>query len=348
MNQNPIVISQTKEIESDRSPLKIILIGVVGVVLSTFSIYYVNQFLFSAKAGHFWLSVLFSVVFVAVTILQTLFIKGGGKLKLIALVESIAPLSLFYERLYPDVSIPLLFGAGLFFIFVVGGLTRGSKILENGLKIRFWEIASSVTSKAVTGLLIFISVLIYLNYFKWGNLNEEVGRKLLHNTMQSSAPAVKYWIPVFSAEETIGNVLRSFSEEELKRSQPDIVESTQTDFQTAFNQLPEEAKTKLIEEVTVRLRSSLESIVGPLKGDDQVVDVAYRFIKNYAVHMPEGVRSYIGFAVAVLAFFAIKGIAVLFYWFINAVAFMLFKFLLVLNFAYVSLETRSREFIMLS
>ena len=47
-------------------------------------------------------------------------------------------------------------------------------------------------------------------------------------------------------------------------------------------------------------------------------------------------------------FLTVKGIAALLLWPLEAIAFLIFKFALVTNFAHVALENRSREFIVLS
>ena len=56
----------------------------------------------------------------------------------------------------------------------------------------------------------------------------------------------------------------------------------------------------------------------------------------------------VGIGTAALVFFSLKGIVALFYWLIELLAFLVFKFLLTIRFAHVSAEMRSREFISLS
>jgi len=74
----------------------------------------------------------------------------------------------------------------------------------------------------------------------------------------------------------------------------------------------------------------------------------FRIIKDYVDGIPPATKSVFSVVLAVLFFFSARGIAFLLYWLPELIAFLMFKLFMVTGFAYVGLESRSREFIMLS
>ena len=96
------------------------------------------------------------------------------------------------------------------------------------------------------------------------------------------------------------------------------------------------------------MRKRTETLTGPLSESAPVNVVIYDQISRYVSRLSPNTLTILGFVAALLLFFALKGFAALFYWLVILFAFVVFKFLVVIGFAYVNLETRSREYIMLS
>ncbi|MDI6734141.1 MAG: hypothetical protein QMD50_01440 [Patescibacteria group bacterium] len=345
-SQNPTIISQSKEIEVDQSFYKIVILGVFAAGLNVAGVYFFNQFLITAESGNLILSLIAGILFLALIILQVFLIKSRFRLGLLMFVEAFAPVVLFYSRftVFNEIPFPLVIGAVIFFVFLCVASMRGHRTLANSLKIKFWVVAKSVTPKATSGLLLFFAVLIYLNYFKWGNFNETLGQRFVSESIRSSEAAIRIWIPNFSSNKPIGDTINDFIESQLKNMKAD----KSGDLKVNFDQLPEAAQKIMIEEAAKGIKGYLGKTLSSFNVKDSLSDVVYRFLKNYAERLSATSKSMVGIVISLLIFFALKGIAALFYWFIELIGYLIFKFVLVTNFAHINLETRSREFVILS
>ena len=76
--------------------------------------------------------------------------------------------------------------------------------------------------KIVTGFLIFLSVVLYLNYFEWGKFTEAMGRRLVSGTITASEPVARVIVPGISLNGTVRNLLRSLGAEKLSRTKLEI------------------------------------------------------------------------------------------------------------------------------
>ncbi|MDI6820656.1 MAG: hypothetical protein QMD65_00560 [Patescibacteria group bacterium] len=344
--QSPVIISQSKEIEADQSFYKVIILGIIIVLLGVAGVYCFNQFLITAESGNFILSLVASILFLTLVILQIFLVKSKSRLGFILFIEAFAPLAIFYSHFFPEFSLPLLIGAVLFFVFMCSAAMKGYRILANSLKINFWVIAKSITPKATSGLLLFFAVLVYLNYFVWGNFNEALGQRFISEFLRSGEPVIRIWIPNFSSEKSIGDTINIFAEKQIRSMNFD--KNSGIDPNTSFDQLSDDAKKSMIEDATHGFKSYLSKTLGLVNMKDSVSNVVYRFLENYMSQLSVANKSIIGIAISFFVFLTLKGIAFFFYWLIELIAFLIFKFLLAINFAHIGLETRSREFIVLS
>lgn len=342
------VISQSREQEIDRSLLKILFLGLLGVGFSVLSVFFFNRYLISAQPHFFWGAVLGSAAFFVMMILQVFSIKSAGKLNIILFFETIAPLAIFYDKIYPEPSRLLIGGALVAFIFAVLGANQGLKLLANSIKISFWPTSKAILPKAVTGFLVLLSVIFYLNYFKWGNFNDQLGQKLLDGLLLSGEPIIKLQWPGVSFNDKFGDFLFGISESQLKKMKLPVTERAAANFRGDFKTLPPEAKKQLIERTALELEKVIENYTGPIDSAKQTRILIYELIKKYVGSLSASSRFLLSLGAVAVVFFTMKGLAALFYWLIIFVAFVVFKFLIVIGFAYVSLESRSREFILLS
>lgn len=340
MSPNPTIISQSKEAEEDRSIWKIIVLAIVGAGLIFGATYFFNTFLLTANYRILLLSSILGGGFFIVTVLETLFIKSRFKIGVIMLLNSIVPLAVFYPELYPNPSVILLTGSLLLFVFLIFAVTNALKMLSNSLKIRFFSISKAVLSKAVTGLLIFLSVVLYLQYFGWGRFNDALGRDLVGQTLDSSRPIVGLWFSGVSFSGTVGDFLDGITESQLRKIGPNGARD--------FQKLSPPEKTEAIRQLSLKLKKELEKVVGPLRTDQPLKEAVYSIGKGYVNNLSPTVQSALGVLAALAFFLTVKGIAVLLYWLIGLMAFVVYKFLLIIGFAHISLESRSREFVMLS
>ncbi len=342
------IISQSKEAETDRRVWKIVLLGFLGTGASVASVSGFNHLLLGLNPFYLWPTIIAFAFFLILTMLQIFLIKGLEKLSLIAFVESAAPLALFWDKLYPQVSVILVLGAVFIFVFLFAAARRGRSFLENSVKIKFFEISRSFLPKAVMGFLLFAAVLLYLNYFEWGNFNSDMGRRLTTGVLMNSEPIVKIIVPGVSFDLTVRELLRTLAAEQLKNTRLQIEGVSASSPETDFRALPKRDQEKLITQATDQLQSIMISKFGNVGPNEKITDFAYALASKYFSDSLKNSAWILPLAVTLIFFFALKGIFALFYWLFILLAFLVFKLLVLFGFAYFNLETRSREFVLLS
>ncbi len=341
------IISESHEAEVDRNIWKISLLGFLGIMGSFAAFSGFLRLISGLDNVYFWPTVLAFTFFLIIAILQVFLIKGLGKLSLIAFLEVVAVLAVFPDKIYPVPSIPLLIGAFVAFIFIIEAMKHGRNFVLNGIKLHFFETTRVFLPKIVTGLLIFLSVVLYLNYFEWGKFTEVMGRRLVAGTITASEPVARVIVPGISLDGTVRNLLRSLAAEKLSRTKLKVpgvrAESPETDFRS----LPKQDQDKFINQATDQLLEVLKKQfvnLNPVQGTaDFAYDVAVKYLNSF-----DGSSWILPLAVSLIFFFTVKSIFFILYWFVVLLAFIIFKTLVVFGFAYFNLETRSREFTLLS
>ena len=350
MGPNLTVISQSKEEEIDAHPLKITILALIGAALGIFTTYYFNQFLQLADYIYLTISFIFGAFFVVFAVLNAVFIKSSARLETILAFQVLVALSIFYNHLYPSPSLALIGGGVIFFMFLGTAVARGKKTIDNSLKVNFFSVAKTVVPRAISGVLIFLSVIIYLNYFEWGKFNEIIGKKLVSEILTASNPIVNLFFTGVSFDQSTHIFLKGIVQSQINQQPPqsDIISRSGNNFLDDFKSLPSELKDKFINESVVNLQKSIVGFVGPFDVTKNAKEVAYDLIKGQIDKLSAQVKSILGLVVAFVAFLMLKSFAVLFYWLIEFLAFFVFKFLVAINFAHFGLQTRSREFVILS
>lgn len=343
MSPNPTVISQSEESEEDRSFWKVLILALLGAGAVFLSFFLFDKFLIEGDLVRLLGSALFAVVFLALFVLQVFFTKSRAKMVLLSFIQAFAPLIFFIDRLYPIPSPPLITVFVIFFVLLIGAALRGGREIGNSLTVKFFPVAKAIVARATAGLLIAFSVQLYLTYFVWGGFNEDFSKRLVSQTLASSEPVVRLVLTEVSFERPVDEFFGFLAESQLRRIKVSAGEEG-----IEFQRLPPIEQERLISEVAVALRIQAEKIVGPLDPAAPANEEVFRIIKSYVEGFTPKTKSVVDVALAVLFFFSARGVAFLFYWLPEVIAFVIFKLLLVVGFAYVSLESRSREFIMLS
>ncbi|OGG40057.1 hypothetical protein A2116_00200 [Candidatus Jorgensenbacteria bacterium GWA1_49_17] len=345
MSPNPTVIRQSEESEEDRSFWKVLILAVLGAGSVFLSFFLFDKFLAEGNLVRLLGSILFACVFLSFFVLQVFFTKSRIRIAVLSLIQVLAPLLFFFERIFPSPSIPLLVGIVVFFIFLLAAAGRGRQDIAGSLTIRFFQVAKGIMSRAVAGLLIAFSFQFYLTYFVWGGANESFSRQLVNQTLTASEPIVKIVIAEVSFDDTVDEFFLDIAEKQLRKIK---IGSGGEEAAIDFDRLLPAEQEKITGEISLALHTQAEKIFGPLNADGKMNAEIFRIIKDYVDGIPPATKSVFSVVLAVLFFFSARGIAFLLYWLPELIAFLMFKLFMVTGFAYVGLESRSREFIMLS
>lgn len=346
MTQAPTITSRSNEAEIDRNNLKIAILALVGVAASVFSAMVFLEVLSNLRVDYFlaWAGIV--VLFMMLVMLQTVFIKSQGKLQAIMFLQGIAPAVVVLEYIFPVVSAPVFAGLFAFSIFLMAGANRGWQILGNSLSIKFSFIAKNTLPKAITGILIFSSLLAYTHYFTAGKFTDELGRSITYEILASSEPVVRLWFPDLSFSQQSKEFFEGVARAQLQRIP--IGDAAENAMMTEFSKLPESQKEKIVVQAGQKVREAMERSFGQFPEREEARNAIFSILKKSVAGAQERFGNVFAIGIIVAAFFAIKGMFALFQWIIVGMSFFAYKFLVVTGFAYTNLENRSREFILLS
>ncbi len=342
------VISESREAEADRRPWKIVIWGALSIAAGFLFVASFERWILSAQSFYFWSMVVSAIVFWSFATLQVLFVKGLGKLALITFLECLAPLFAFWPHVYPAPSYVLLGGAGVAFILAFAALRRGRSFSQNSVEIRFFDVAKVFLPRFVAAWLVFLSVLFYLSYFTWGYFSPSLRTAFLSGAVTAAAPALKVWIPEFSLNVSVHDFIQNVAKSQLQAEQFNPLGTSDKQFTVSFSQLSPKQQDELLSSATQSLEQTFAERFGTFDPNENMLQFADNLVTFYFNNFLGRTSWLTPVIVAAAVFFLFKGIVALFYWLIALVAFIIYKILIVLGFAYTNIESRSREFVLLS
>lgn len=345
----PIVTQQTKEAEVDRSPLKIAALGVLGALAAFFSVYRFTEFLSSMTGWNALIAGGAITVFFIAILLQAFFVKSAWKLFFIALLEVVAASGVLWDQFYPVPSYTLLAAMAGFLALLFFGMYEGSRFLREALSIRFAFVSRGVFARAVSGFLIFLAAVSYVWFFDLGKFNPENGYRILEASIASAEPVLRVQFPGASLNQTAEAFFRKVAESELRKLPKPQVKGGSADENVDFNILNKQQQELLIQGTAETLRASFERSLGvPIPKKALLKDILFSYMKMKIENFSKQTSYYFGIIVALAVFFTLKGFFMLVGWVIRFFAFVAYKILVMFGFAYIGVETRNREFILLS
>ena len=349
MIPGPIVTAQANEAEIDRSVLKIVLLTLISVGFSVLSVKLFLNFLLNVQSGFFFLWLGAAVAFLVVVLLQTIFIKSKIKLVGIMFLQGIIPLALFIDQLYPVISVPLMVGTGFFALFLVLGSFKGWRFLGESLTIRFSFMAKIVLPKVVMGMIFLLLSVMYVQYFELNKFTDVLGESIVSETLIASEPVVKLWFPNISFNQSVRSFFESVAEAQLRNIRVETTRSDGARVSVEFKTLTDDIKKQIVSDAGEKVRVVFEEKSGSsFSPDASIKSAVFLATKKYIQTNSEKMGSLFPIIIMIVAFFSFKGIFSLIHWLISLIAFLIYKFLVAVGFAYVNLESRSREFILLS
>lgn len=352
MEQGLQIVSESKEVEEDRNWWKIILIGLFDIAASVLSFSYLNQFLSAAGSSNFWLLVTFFFLALAFNILTVFLIKSSWRIVLIGILEIGVPVLLYVKDFGAgDPNLPriLILGLAAGFYFLYLGLRRGHKMIENSLKTKFFWTSRRMIPMLSAGFLIPFMVIFGLYFFGWNAGNPAMGRSITDGLVEGMIPFSNIVTPgnTLSLNESMEELLKNFALQKLQSTKVSEVDKSQT-IDVSYKDLPPDYQKQVLGQVTSELEAGLKSKFSYFNPQESLSDFAYAVTSDYFGKISLVFGSYTPVLLIAVLFFLIKGTLVLFYWLIEFAAFVILKLLIIFDFAYSNLETRTREFLLLS
>ena len=347
MSEAPEIISQSKLEETDYSAWKIVVLALISIASSMVMVFEFSQFLVTLQYPFLWFGIAAMLTFVVVNVLNAFTIKHFLILIGIGLVECMLPFVLFMQDAKGETMIILLSALGIMALWTLGGMRRGINVLRNSIKIEFFAITRVMIPKIVTGVLVVICAIMYLQYFAWGRFSSNMAHTIVNESLNASLPVTQMWFPKISFDVPVTQFFKDLTLLQIDRLPPEGVPGIPFDIKASLAKLSAADREVVINKLSDELMKRTEEKVGAFKPKETVRDAIYRLLDSFVKSASATTQKIGAIVMAALIFFSLKGFVALFYWLINIIAFIMYKFMIAADFALVSYESRSREFVIL-
>ena len=301
----------------DRFSGKIVGLLAVGVIAAWLFGYEFRIWIGSPAAGEFLALAILTLLWLTVSVLTVFFVKRRPVVAGVIFLEVAA----VWSSLADKFSLLTLTGIGFLYACSFIGFMRGRFDLANGVKVRFFHVASRAIPVFTTGIVLFFTL-----YFV-GALNfsqAELHKATLDFLFRSSEPVTSRFFPGFSADKPIDDALRA------------IVAA----------KLPEGTDATTLGENVAQVKKAITKAMGfTLSGSERFIDAFYRLTVSELLVLPPAYKAMSLIAIGVLIFGIVKGIAFFVNWFVAGLAFLVYEALFAMNFMNVQIETVNKEVI---
>jgi len=311
---------------ANSSSIKVFAMGTAGVVLAGLLGYTLNRY--TSDLDNAWQTILYTILpatgFLSVFLLQALFVRNRNLLNVFIILQSLAIAAPFL----PIFSWWLIGAWAALLIFFWIAVRNGRNALENQVKIHFFQIERFVIPGALTALSLFIS-LAYINFFFE---NATLSKQSFQTLLRPAVPAMSVYVPGFSFQMTMGDLAEAIAIKQLG-GQAESIPANQLSFATS--------------QVISYLRTQADPYKITFRSSDRLIDVLYSSVNQRLNRIPAGIRTLVPIGFATLLFLIVKGFALLLRWVTAVPAYILYELAFATGFASLTLESRSREVIIL-
>lgn len=324
-----------QEPEKDQTNVKIASLIFFGLIFSSLFGFSLNLFLTQQDYFYFFTALLAFFVFLSVFLLQTLFIEEFWKAFVAVLIEWLGILLAFNFDKIKIMALPdwrFLIGSGLAFLVLLLSVKKSRDIMKDIVKIRFWKISRAVLPTAIAALFLFASAAYVYGTDKKGFIIPYSDFKYL---ISSSDFLTKKIYPEFNSSWTIAELTSYLAEKQMEKM-PQFEFLSKAVKKTAVNAAVKDFEKKISDFAGIAISAKL-----------QITEAAYEILKSKLSILPPSSQNLISFSVFLLVFLLLEGVAVFVRLLVVLLAFILYEVLLAADFAKISYEGISKEYISL-
>ena len=310
--------------------VKIIVLWILGVAAAFAFGWFLKDFFRTTDWNTLlWTGVL-GLVFSIIFLLQTFFTRQNSASAFILVLESLAMVIVFITE-----SLVILSFSVIIFTVLYWGNYSGRKVLENNMKINFWETSRAVLPKAVAafallfgGLMPFYSAVADQDRFP-------VSLFLFHEVVSSGDFIINKFLPGFTASSTFEEIAVKTSEQSLNQL-------------PGAENLSKSAKQQIIGKNASEFYDRVSSFLGiKINPKMNIPDSLYQIAREKFLNLSERGKQIVFAIIGLLIFLTIEAISWPLRSAISILTFVIYEILLAIGFARISLEQRAKETIII-
>lgn len=290
-----------------------------------------------SAGGLFWFLIGLGL-FTVFSFLTALLVNGFQWSGLAAGLSVLASLAVFYDYFSTTL---IIFGI-LVFLILIWGISRLRSELTDSLKIRFFRLTQVFLPKIALGVAILLSLFSYLLFSSQassagpGQGGFPISFKNFHFLLKPNEKLVGIFIPDFSFQKPFQIILAGLLKRQLAAKVP------------SFESLSASAKETMVESVIDEELAGLKKFLGAeINARDSVDKVIYDSLVKKFSQLDERVKKWIIIGIFFVLFLTIRALFIPVNWLLAIFLFLIYLFLLALNFASVKMEPRSKEIIII-
>lgn len=308
---------------------KIASLAFTGIVFAFGFSWFFRSFLLSGEWGRLIAGSLFALGFLVVFTLQTFFIRSNAHFAIAFFLQSFALIASFLAFATPII---LLFFA--VFLLLLSASYGGRKILDNTLKIDFWNISKLIVPKGIIALTLLASVFIPLHLQAH---RDELPLSLatFDKMLASSNVFIKRFYQDFDSSQSVEQFARSATERQLAT------------MPQAKNLGPREREL-LIENAMQDFYDQLLGYTGTSIDPQKPISVvAYGVLQEKFSGLGNEAKLWMYVILGSIVFVSIASIMMPIRILVALFALIAYETMLALGFAHVAVESRSKEVLIL-
>lgn len=329
MQGNPLLRSQNlvsqvsaREFTRPAGFYKSIFVDFVGVLFALLA--GLSYDLYLQAAVPLWVVLVAAGFFMIVSTIGALLMESPFRRAWVLLAETVALLAFFYAM--PPVNL-LMLGV-VVFIFLLWGDVATHRELTGNIEVRYMRVTRSQVRKLTTALIV-AAIALYLP--QWSPQGGFLPPDAFQNVFTWSAGMATRFYPGIRFNATVDSFLRDAASYQLNQDAQ----------YTALSPVAQEQIFKRsVSELSVMFRNAIGIEVGP---EEQMQNIVYRFILGVLDDWNRKFGTNLIIAWAVVAYFVLRSIGVLYYAIVSFVGFLAFQMLLATNFMMVIGETRVQQ-----
>jgi len=334
------LISKEKENGVHQSTVKVIFLSVFEIGSAFLMSFYFRQFANNSgfpNGGMTWF-LIYLGLFVGFSFLAALFIKELQWSGLAAGLSVMASMAVFYDYFS---MIFLVFGFLIFLIFI-WGIHRLQGELENNLKIKFFRLVKAALPKITLGIAILISLFSYFLFsIRVSSASpEQSGFPISFEFFQSfilkpNEKIIGIFVPDFSFQKPLQIIFSGFLEKQISEKV------------SGFQNLSASAKENILESaVQKEFTDGLTKFFNyKINVQDAVDKIVYDILTMKFSQLGETAKNFIIIGISVILFLIIQTLFIPINWLFSVVLFIIYSFLLAVDFVNIVSEPRSKEVI---
>ena len=296
-----------------------------GVIFALLFSWFFRSFLLSGEWVQLLWSSLGAIGFLVVFTLQTFFIRSTSLFALAFLLQSLGLISFFFTFSVPVMT---LFVAvyGLLLSASVGG----RKILDNTLRIDFWNISKLIVPKGIIAITLLVSVFIPL-HLQAHRETLPLSLATFDKVMASSNGFIRRFYKDFDSSKSVEEVARTATEQQLQ-----AIPQAQN--------LPPQQKNVLVKKAMSDLYVQIFNYTGvQIDPKDPISKAVYGVLQEKFKGLKDEAKLWVFIVFGSIIFVSIASIMLPIRIVVAVLAFLVYESMLALGFARVTIEQKSKE-----